>query len=127
MTTEEKANIIRLKEANLTVTVIAEKLSLSSDSVKKCLQRYYVPGFRYCKCCGALIPASGKRVFCSKKCKDKYWSSKVNQDQRFLKEFTCTECGKSFLAHHSRGRLFCSRFCFRKHELKKWRECNENK
>ena len=121
LTAEQKSRIHELKREGIGYKNIAKQLCLSVSTVKSFLLRHPIDSVSYCRCCGVQIEQKDKRkrLFCSKKCKDKYWSIKVIKSPEYLKEFSCLECGRSFFDHPSRIRKYCSRLCFQKSKLRK--------
>ena len=126
LTETQKVQIRDLKSSGLGAKEIADKLNLSFESVKKHLQRHPVTDGLFCKCCGKPLEQKDKRkrLFCSKKCKDKYWHTKTTKCPEYFKEFVCIECGRTFFEYTSVARRYCSRICFQKHASRKWREAN---
>lgn len=127
LTTTQKVQIRELQSQSLGYRRIAKALDLPTSTVKSFLLRHPCGNNNYCRCCGKPIVQTDKRkrLFCSKKCKCKYWSNRVIKAPQYLEEFICEECGRPFYAHHSRIRKYCSRSCFQKHESRKWQEEKE--
>ena len=121
LTAEQKSRIHELKKEGFGYKNIAKQLELPISTIKSFLLRHPASVVSFCRCCGKPIPQKDKRkrLFCSKKCKDKYWSIKVTKSPEYLKGFICLECGRSFFDHHSRIRKYCSRLCFQKSKLRK--------
>ena len=127
LTTTQKVQIRDLKIDGLGAKEIAERLSLPYETIKKHLQRHPVADGSFCKCCGKPIEQADKRkrLFCSKKCKDKYWHTKTTKCPNYFKEFICEECGKPYFVYTSVSRRFCSRSCFQKHESRRYQEARK--
>ena len=127
LTTTQKVQIRELRGQNLGYKRIAKALDLNVGTVKSFLLRHPCDNNNYCRCCGKPIVQTDKRkrLFCSKKCKDKYWHTKTTECPKYFKEFTCVECGKPYFVYTSVNRRYCSRSCFQKHESRKWQEERE--
>ena len=121
MTAEEKQKIYELRSTGLGYKAIARQLGMNLNTVQSTLQRKpTMVEKRYCKQCGELLRGKKRIVFCSKKCKRKWFNNARYHNEKYLVLRVCPECGLSFSSSKYLKRIFCSRRCFLSHESKKW-------
>jgi len=69
-----------------------------------------------CPCCGAEVRQNpGRKVkrFCSDKCRNAWWNSRLEQvDRKAHYKFVCACCKKPFTAYGNAGRKYCSHECY---------------
>ena len=123
MTTEQKAQIEKMRQNNNGYAVIAKALDVSVSSVKAYCQRNGLAGNRTksddegrCKECGKLLrqPKGRKSVkFCSPACRQKWWNTHQHEvRKKAIYSYTCAHCGKSFTAYGNSHRKYCSHKCY---------------
>jgi endogenous inhibitor of DNA gyrase (YacG/DUF329 family) len=120
MTNDEKAQVAVLKDKGWGATRIARELGLSENTVKSYLRRHATPvttsKVHLCPCCGKPVkqtPHRKEKKFCSDACRMKWWNSHQDQIHRkALYEYTCPQCGKSFMAYGNSNRKYCSHTCY---------------
>ena len=123
-----KTEIIRLRTEGFKFQEIANVFGLSINTVKSiCLRNNIEPSgkpdqplskYQFCRCCGKRIekPDNRKRVFCSQKCKQKWWTENPDKANRKSQiTIICKHCGKPFKAYKADDRMFCSRVCYAKY------------
>lgn len=98
-------------------TKIAERLGISSNTVKSHIRRHpELDGALFCLQCGKPVPQNPKRKqkkFCSDKCRNTWWNhhqDKVNRQAYYT--LVCQHCGKEFQSYGNRHRKYCSRDCY---------------
>lgn len=73
-------------------------------------------GIGNCPCCGVKVaqnPGRKAKRFCSDKCRNKWWNSRLDQVERKAHyEFVCAYCKKPFTAYGNAGRKYCSHECY---------------
>lgn len=123
MTTEQKAQIEKLRQENCGYATIAKILCLSVSSVKSYCQRSGLAGKRdikekgdRCKGCGKPIKQiSGKKrmKFCSPACRQRWWNTHQHEVcRKAVYTFDCAKCGKTFFAYGNKARKYCSHACY---------------
>jgi len=120
MTTKQKSEIITLRESGQTYAAIADKYSLSVNTVQSICRRAVqakeekaVPKPKCENCRKSMKPTSQTaRRFCCDECRVKWWVK--HPEQHPGKKAVCTYCKKSFSYQGSRPRKFCSRKCYGK-------------
>lgn len=114
MTDEQKSKILSMRTNGMTYAEIADSLKLSLNTVKSFYRRNQDTSV--CKCCGTQItqpPRARKKMFCSDKCRMKWWNShKENVSKKAVYDFTCEGCGSTFQAYGNNHRKYCSRTCY---------------
>lgn len=80
-----------------------------------------------CLCCGTpLVQIAGRktRLFCSSRCKNKWWSHRrgVRKGKTSTQVTqTCIRCGRQFYSYPSAHRKYCSVTCSTEARLEKWK------
>ena len=114
MTDEQKSKIISMRESGKTYADIAACLNLSLNTVKS----FYRRNQTLCKCCGTPITQptrARKKIFCSDKCRMKWWNShQEDVSRKAVYDFICECCGTAFQAYGNNHRKYCSRSCYTK-------------
>lgn len=132
MTSDQKNRILYLRSRGNSLPEISDRLGISVNTIKSFLHRHHndaptesfteeiVPNYSAdsCKNCGApIIHMEGKRerVFCSDKCRMRWWYRNRNNDYgESVYSFTCKYCGESFSVYGNKTRKYCSQDCFHK-------------
>ncbi len=129
MTDTQKDRIRQMKAGGFGYIKIARELGLPENTVKSFCRREglngKVPdkgapvpeaGIGTCPCCGAKVeqnPGRKAKKFCSDKCRNKWWNSRLDQVERKAHyEFVCAYCKKPFTAYGNAGRKYCSHECY---------------
>ena len=127
MTETEKTQIHEMRRHGCTYRHIASALALKEGTVKTYCVRATKKGLiappkqtqeSSCKHCGTHIdqvPKRKKKIFCSKVCSQKWWSTHlymVDPSSKALYHFTCARCGKRFSAYGNPNRKYCSHECY---------------
>lgn len=116
MTDEQKLKIIEMRGKGVTFAKIADSLDVSLNTVKSFYRRKQ--DLNVCKNCGTPItqpPRARKKMFCSDKCRMKWWNSHPqNISRKAIYDFTCENCGRVFQAYGNDHRKYCSRSCYTK-------------
>ena len=127
MTEMQTGQISRLREIGLGYATIAGKLGLTKNQVSCYCRRHGLTGQRgmtaaafegdFCRNCGKPLthtPGKKKRKFCSTKCRLSWWNAHPEQQNRkAFYMYTCSVCGKEFMAYGNAHRIYCSRECAR--------------
>lgn len=138
MTHEEKETIKELRLKGCGYGKIAKNTGIKLDTVKSYCRRHGLGGntaellkkdystepdviISRCKNCGAVFVKGRdrkKKLFCSTKCCNQWWSENLDQsDRKKLYETVCQNCGKVFYAYTGHGRKYCSHECYIKHRF----------
>lgn len=126
MTLEGKQKIYELRSNGLGYKAIANQLGLNLNTVRSLLSRNpTIVEKKYCKQCGEPLRGKKRTVFCSPKCKRRWFNNARYHNERYLVARVCPECGLSFTSSKYLKRIFCSRRCFLAHESRKWGANNE--
>jgi DNA-binding CsgD family transcriptional regulator len=123
LTDEQKSAIIDLRNKRMSYADIAERLSLSRNTVKSFHQRELTKYDRTkntestnCGYCGGKLPEEPKkrtRRFCSETCRYAYWNSHRGEKNRKVQHVqVCAYCGKEFECYASAKRKYCGAVCF---------------
>lgn len=130
MTETEKTQIHEMRRHGCTYRHIASALALKEGTVKTYCVRATKKGLiappkqtqeSSCKRCGTPIeqlPKRKKKIFCSKACSQKWWSTHLyllDPSSAALYHFTCASCGKRFSAYGNDKRKYCSHDCYIDH------------
>ncbi len=121
----KKEQVIELREAGLSFGEIAKQLGISRSSVSSICQRAKEKQQHSCKNCGVLLKQTSghrQRIFCSDRCRIKWWRSN-EATHKINNKAVCLTCGKEFIYHESRVRKYCSLSCAYKGKNK---EVNDN-
>jgi endogenous inhibitor of DNA gyrase (YacG/DUF329 family) len=129
MTDAQKDRIRQMKAGGFGYIKIARELGLPENTVKSFCRREGLnrkapdkgapvteAGIGTCPCCGAEVvqnPGRKAKKFCSDKCRNKWWNSRLDQVERKAHyEFVCAYCKKPFTAYGNAGRKYCSHECY---------------
>ena len=122
MTEKEKAAVAEYRRSGCGYKKISQLTGVNENTVKTWCRRNGLTGVAAntsedtCKCCGAPIeqtPKKKKRVFCSDRCRNKWWNSHLDLVKRRAHyEFTCASCGKTFTVYGNANRKYCSHNCY---------------
>lgn len=133
MTNEQKVQIAEMRKQGLGYIKIAQHLGISENTIKSFCRRNKLAGtmtandaeaaqitlgagIRPCKCCGEPVLQDPKRkpkLFCSDKCRNKWWNSHLYLVKRkAMYEYVCPTCGKSFTAYGNANRKYCCHECY---------------
>ena len=115
MDTKQKERIISLRAENTSYAAIAEKLGLSVNTIMSFCRRNRIMGSAVCEHCGVLLKPSPQksRRFCSGACRSAWWNAHPKRQGHIItRSLTCAQCGKSFVVHTNRPRIYCSRKCY---------------
>ncbi len=129
MTDAQKDRIRQMKADGFGYIKIARELGLPENTVKSFCRREGlnrkapdgeapVPeaGIGTCPCCGGKVaqnPGRKAKRFCSDKCRNTWWNSRLDQVERKAHyEFVCAYCKKPFTAYGNAGRKYCSHECY---------------
>jgi len=123
MTNKQKSTIKALRAIGWTYAKIAEVVGISIDTVKSFCLRQGVnirkthddDGNALCKHCGKLLKqvAGGRsRVFCSNKCRYKWWNIyRPFLGRKNTAVIVCLYCKVPFAAYSTGSRQYCSIAC----------------
>lgn len=136
MTDGQKMEITKFRQDGLGYTAIAKQMGLSRDTVRSFCRRNGLVGEitikiekveeqlqkDFCRECGKKLQQTDgikKRIFCCRKCREKWWHEHSDQiKQRAVYSFVCTGCGKEFTAYGNSHRKYCSHECYVKSRFK---------
>lgn len=114
MTDAEIKEIVILQKRGNGYTKIAKITRLLVNTVKSYVARHPIEKEDVCLCCGETLEQKDKRkhrIFCSKKCKNKWWYSHPHMmKKQTLTTFVCQVCGKEFRDYGKR--VYCSIVCY---------------
>lgn len=117
---------------------IANELGINVNTVKSFCRRHGLSGDRQqkkfnslntevkesrCKYCGSFVArrnGAKKKIFCSDRCRMKWWNSHqelVNRKAEY--GFACQNCGRQFTAYGNKNRKYCSHRCYIEHRYNK--------
>ncbi len=125
MTSEQKSQVLSLRNFGHGYADIAAKLGISKDTIKSFCRRNGVAGIRAAKqaerqnCC----PQCGKKLiqaekqkprrFCSDQCRLAWWNAHPEMvKQKAVYSYVCPTCGKPFTAYGNSRRKYCSHQCY---------------
>lgn len=117
MTEQQKEKITELRKNGEPISVIAEKMKLSVNSVKSfCRRNTVTPVKNACKRCGQPLintPGHRQKTFCSAVCRQKYWreNSDLINHISFV-TLICPACGQPFSDYKGHHRKYCSHACY---------------
>ena len=122
MTDKQKIQIESLRNEGKGYKKIAQALGMSENTVKSYCKRnnLVVPvkeeGKGVCKCCGVTVTQNEgrkKKIFCSDRCRMKWWNSHLDQVKRKANySFVCPTCHKEFSAYGNSSRKYCCHACY---------------
>lgn len=121
MTDEERNRVRTLRNRGLSYKQVADEVGLSINTVKTFCRRdnrnpapETAEGF--CRFCGKKLiqaPGARSRKYCSRKCKEKYWTAHRSElAHKITYTCTCAHCGKEFTFYGKRDRKYCSKECY---------------
>ena len=127
-TPEQEAQIKLLRKLGIGYRKIATELDLNRDAVRYFCKQNELAGkakppeerIRGVECiqCGARLPpsTSGRtRIFCSSKCRYRWWRETGDQIDRPMgkrEEKLCAYCGKPIIAYKNKQRKYCNHECY---------------
>ena len=123
MTEQQKMKITSLREAGLGYKKISKLMVLPESTVKSYCRRNGLTGKRdvgmqigICFCCGKPVqqnPGRKEKKFCSDKCRNKWWSGRLDGvNRKAFYEFECQGCKRKFTAYGNSKRKYCSHDCY---------------
>lgn len=120
MTEAQKKQIYKMRKQFVPYSEIAKEIGLSANTVKSYSYRHglhttqLLMERRLCICCGKPLPPQKTRplMYCSNKCRVKYWRAHRTKDTDKLIETHCVICGRTIYDYESAHRKYCSRECF---------------
>lgn len=131
LTDQQKIHIQLMRNEGLGYLKIANKLSLSVNTVKSFCRRNEKPettkdatcsptqiyeSMSLCKNCGAALEmrlGHKPRKFCSDACRISWWNSHPDLvRQRAIYHFTCHHCHMPFTSYGNKSRKYCSHSCY---------------
>ncbi len=115
MTTNEKAEVIKLRKEGLGYLKISKLTGISRDTIKSfCQKTERLENKETAKCeyCGNKIDKSNRpaKRFCSDKCRSKWWNAHSDKQMNF--SAVCPVCGHEFFMHRRNEKKYCSRPCY---------------
>ena len=125
LTETQKAVIRRLRSGGLGYKAIADRLSISRETVRSCCNRSPSCAdsienppdcIDVCKNCGKpvfQVPGTRRRLFCSGSCRQAWWNAHPEAvNRKAVYPFNCAHCGQSFTAYGNKKRKYCSHACY---------------
>lgn len=119
MTENEKHRIVELKVQGLGYRAIAKELGIAVSTVSSYLRRIKdveAISKQKCKCCGLELKQTKghrQRVFCSDKCRIKWWKNNKEQlNKKKMIKNLCPICHKEFFYYPGKIQKFCSWNCY---------------
>ena len=127
MTDEDRMQIVELRKEGKGYKRIAQLLGLSENTVKSfCWRRHLLkenPEDKkdVCPCSGKVLvqrPGRKTKMFCSDKCRMKWWNSHLEQVERKANySYVCPVCKKNFTVYGNANRKYCSHECYIKNRF----------
>lgn len=126
MNITQKETIKALRLRGESYNNIAEALGISVNTIKSFCRRNNLNDTAinkpeedsFCRQCNASLkhtPKKKQKVFCSDKCRMRWWNARPEKIRRkAAKQYICITCGRDFTGYGSRERKFCSRACYGK-------------
>lgn len=130
MTDAQKKYIIDMRAEGQGVTMIAQTLDLSVNTIKSYLRRYDLAkskaseeqrskavkaSYVQCKQCGSYVPQKDgvkSRLFCDATCRNRWWNQRRSiPGRKSYQEYTCSCCHKPFTSNRAK-RKYCSQPCY---------------
>lgn len=113
-----KESILTMRREGMSFAEIADFLSLSPNTVKSICYRNRTQTLavtddrsNVCKNCGRPLPSpTGRKVFCSNRCRYSWWNRFRSRKPYRL---TCYCCGREFISFGNRKKKYCSWECRR--------------
>lgn len=120
MTEVQKKQIHKMRKQFVPYSEIARQIGLPVNTVKSYCYRHglhttqLLTERQLCLCCGNPLPPKKTRpsLYCSNKCKMKYWRANRTKNSQKLIETPCVVCGRMISDYASARRKYCSRECF---------------
>lgn len=116
MTSQEKARLLEMRHAGLSIAQISANLGISKNTLKSFCRRTEInkdaATTTGCVQCGLPIVIQGKRRFCSNGCRYAWNYGHRVLNIRNAVEKKCACCGKRFFSYASSHRKYCSRTCY---------------
>lgn len=120
MTELQKNQIHKMRKQFVSYSEIAREIGLPANTIKSYCYRHGLHTTqlllerRLCLCCGKPLPPQKTRplMYCSSKCRVKYWRAHRSNDTDMIVETRCVVCGKTIYDYESAHRKYCSRECF---------------
>ena len=118
----QKEKIKELRKSGYGYKRVATELGISINTIKSFCRKEGLNGVKgtvrsldVCLTCGSALPISKtkKRKFCSKECREKWWSknrNKLNKKKARIEH--CLSCGKEMRLYEFETRKFCSHACY---------------
>jgi len=129
MNEDLKSKVFTLKNKGLSYSKVAEKTSLSINTIKSLFRRQDSKDkekYSVCKNCGKQInELSGSRVkkFCSDSCRFKWWNKNALKSRKHLKIIRCKNCGEKFKSYDNKARQYCCHECYITRRFRNNKEC----
>lgn len=116
MTEREKRSIEHFQLRGKSSKYVASKLGVSLNTVKSYMQRHDPKSVVKCLHCGEPFKANPKRnvrLFCSDKCRSKWWNIHRNEiDRKAIYKIKCAYCGEEFEVYGRKNQKYCNRECY---------------
>lgn len=127
MTNKQKVQIAEYRSQGYGYTQISKMMDLSISCVRTYCKRHGlggelgymapVPSGKYvCENCGRTVaqnPGRKLKRFCSDRCRNQWWNAHQDQvNKKAIYEYTCSFCGKPFMAYGNANRKYCSHECY---------------
>lgn len=111
-----KEAILTMRREGMPFTEISRFLSIPPNTVKSICYRNRTQALPaadgspdVCKYCGKPLPSpAGKKVFCSSRCRYRWWNRYRSRKPYRL---TCYLCGREFISFGNRKKKYCSQEC----------------
>ena len=117
MKKKEIERLDMLRRQGKKASEISKILNISPNTVRSYMRRHPINECNSnCKNCNKPIyqaPGRKAKLFCSDKCRNKWWNSHremVNKKAYYT--IKCEGCGKEFISYADNTRKYCSRECY---------------
>lgn len=114
MTNTEKQKILELRSKGYGYKKISKELGISVGSIRNICEKGAI--IHVCKNCGVEIKSiKGKKqkIYCSDKCRFDWWNKHRDElNHKLIITNISKHCGKEFLSHISKPRIYCSVQCY---------------
>lgn len=132
MHNEEKKKIDEMRTQGCSYMEIAQRLSLSVNTVKSYCRRNQLSAddrtkAPVCKQCGLpliIIKKKRPKLFCSDKCRMVWWTSHNMKKAKTVYNGICNYCSKPYISY-GRTQKYCSHQCYIAERFGKGGESNE--
>ena len=114
MTQNQVSVITYYQRKGLGYRRIAPLVGVPEDTVKSFCRKNKGTAGDKCITCGAAVeqrPHKKRKLFCSDKCRLKWWNAHPELVRRKRKEHICEYCGRPYMTH-IKSQRYCSRECF---------------